>query len=64
MDASRFLATMGGQPEEGRMSFKLLAIDLGKQSFHVHGMIPMGWLSRARSAEPSWRRWSIVSTRR
>ena len=38
MDASRFPATMGGQLTEGSMSFQLVAIDLGKLSFHLHGV--------------------------
>jgi transposase len=38
MDASRFPATMGGQLTEGSMTFELVAIDLGKRSFHVHGV--------------------------
>jgi transposase len=38
MDASRFPITMSGQPQEGSMSVRLLAIDLGKQSFHIHGI--------------------------
>ena len=38
MDACRFPATIGGQLTEGSMSFDLVAIDLGKQSFHLHGV--------------------------
>jgi transposase len=38
MDASRFPITMSGQAQEGSMSVRLLAIDLGKQSFHIHGI--------------------------
>ena len=38
MDASRFPATIDGQMTEGRMTFELVAIDLGKRSFHVHGV--------------------------
>jgi transposase len=38
MDASRFPATMSGQLMEGSMSFELVAIDLGKSSFHLHGV--------------------------
>jgi transposase len=36
MDASRFPVTIDDQPEEGSMTVKILAIDLGKQSFHLH----------------------------
>jgi transposase len=38
MDASRFVAMMGDQPKEGSMSLELMAIDLGKSSFHIHGI--------------------------
>lgn len=38
MDAFRFPATMSGQLTEGSMSFALVAIDLGKSSFHLHGV--------------------------
>jgi hypothetical protein len=38
MRASRFLATMGGQLKEANMSFDVVAIDPGNQSFHLHGV--------------------------
>jgi transposase len=38
MDASRLRVTMRDQPEEVGMTIQLLAIDLGKQSFHLHGI--------------------------
>jgi transposase len=38
MDASRFRATMSGQLTEGSMSYELVAIDLGKSSFRLHGV--------------------------
>jgi transposase len=38
MDASRFPATIGRQPQEGSMALELLAIDLGKRSFHLYGI--------------------------
>ena len=38
MDASRLPVTMSDQPEEASMAMQLLAIDLGKQSFHLHGI--------------------------
>src|SRR6201997_1308196 len=38
MDASRFSANIGYWPKEGTMSLGLLAIDLGKRSFHIHGI--------------------------
>jgi transposase len=38
MDASRFPATMGGQVMEADMTFAMVAIDLGKQSFHLHSV--------------------------
>jgi transposase len=38
MDASRFPATLSFQQQEESMTLELLAIDLGKRSFHVHGI--------------------------
>jgi hypothetical protein len=38
MDASRFSASIVGPQKEGTMSLELLAIDLGKRSFHIHGI--------------------------
>jgi hypothetical protein len=38
MDASRFSAKIVYWPKEGTMSLGLLAIDLGKRSFHIHGI--------------------------
>ena len=38
MDASRGPVTMSGHPREGSMTFDLVAIDLGKSSFHLHGV--------------------------
>jgi transposase len=38
MDASRFPAIMDWKPQEENMSLDLLAIDLGKRSFHIHGI--------------------------
>jgi transposase len=38
MDASRFPAIMGCQLQEEDMSLGLLAIDLGKHSFHIYGI--------------------------
>src|SRR5271156_382816 len=38
MDASRFPATMRSPIMEGSMSLELLAIDLGKRSFHLYGI--------------------------
>jgi len=38
MDASRFSANIVEYPKEGNMSLKLLAIDLGKRSFHIDGI--------------------------
>jgi hypothetical protein len=37
MDVSRFPASIAGA-KEGNMSLKLLAIDLGKRSFHCYGI--------------------------
>jgi transposase len=42
MDASRFPATMSGQTMEANVTFDLLAIDIGKQSFHLHGVCSDG----------------------
>lgn len=36
--ASRFSATIGCWLKEGNMSLELLAVDLGKRSFHIHGI--------------------------
>jgi transposase len=38
MDASRFPATMQSPTKEGSMVLELLAIDLGKRSFHLYGI--------------------------
>jgi transposase len=38
MDASRFSANIVCWLKEGNMPLKLLAIDLGKRSFHIHGI--------------------------
>jgi transposase len=38
MDASRFPTKMGGQAMEADMTFDMVAVDLGKQSFHLHGV--------------------------
>jgi hypothetical protein len=38
MDASRFSASIVCWLKEGNMPLKLLAIDLGKRSFHIHGI--------------------------
>jgi len=38
MDASRFPATMQSPTKEGSMTLGLLAIDLGKRSFHLYGI--------------------------
>src|SRR5271154_3774831 len=38
MDASRFPATIRSSIKEGSMSLELLAIDLGKRSFHLYGI--------------------------
>jgi hypothetical protein len=38
MDASRFQATIGGQAMEADVTFDMVAIDLGKLSFHLHGV--------------------------
>jgi transposase len=38
MDASRFSANIVGLRKEGNMALELLAIDLGKRSFHIHGI--------------------------
>src|SRR5215469_14902833 len=38
MDASRFPATIGGQAMEADVAFDMVAIDLGKLSFHLHGV--------------------------
>jgi transposase len=38
MDASRLPVTMSDHPEEATMVMQLLAIDLGKHSFHLHGI--------------------------
>jgi transposase len=38
MDASRFPANIVVWSKEANMSLKLLAIDLGKRSFHIHGI--------------------------
>jgi transposase len=43
MDASRFQATMGDLIGRRKaMTIQLLAIDLGKQSFHLHGITATG----------------------
>jgi hypothetical protein len=42
MDASHFPVTMVDQPKEGSMTLQMLAIDLGKQSFHLHGIDAAG----------------------
>jgi len=56
MDASRFPATMGSPTKEGSMALELLAIDLGKRSFHLYGIDTDGVIvskkvSRAKLAE-------------
>jgi bifunctional pyridoxal-dependent enzyme with beta-cystathionase and maltose regulon repressor activities len=56
MDASHFPVTMVDQPKEGSMTLQMLAIDLGKQSFHLHGIDAGGVIvsrkvSRAKLAE-------------
>src|SRR6516165_7066332 len=56
MDASRFPATMRSPTQEGSMSLELLAIDLGKRSFHLYGIDTDGVIlsrkvSRAKLAE-------------
>jgi transposase len=56
MDASRFPATISRQPQEGSMTVELLAIDLGKRSFHLYGIDTDGVVlsrkvSRAKLAE-------------
>src|SRR5262249_22794480 len=56
MDASRFPATIHRQPQEGSMALELLAIDLGKRSFHIYGIDTDGVIlsmkvSRAKLAE-------------
>src|SRR5580700_6106026 len=56
MDASRFPATIGRQPQEGSMALELLAIDLGKRSFHLYGIDTNGEIlsrkvSRTKLAE-------------
>ena len=38
MDASRFTILMGHQQQEQVMAISLLAIDLGKRSFHIFGV--------------------------
>jgi transposase len=38
MDASRFPATISGRAMEADMTFDMLAIDLGKLSFHLFGV--------------------------
>ena len=38
MDASRFTILMGHQQQEEDMAINLLAIDLGKRSFHIFGI--------------------------
>ena len=38
MDASRFTILMGHQEQEEDMTINLLAIDLGKRSFHIFGV--------------------------
>jgi transposase len=38
MDASRFSTTMGGLSREAGNDTGLIAIDLGKRSFHLHGI--------------------------
>jgi transposase len=43
MDVSRFSASIAGR-KEGSMSLKLLAIDLGKRSFHIHGIDSNGMI--------------------
>jgi transposase len=56
MDASRFPATMQSSTKEGSMTLDLLAIDLGKRSFHLYGIDTDGVVlsrkvSRAKLAE-------------
>jgi Transposase len=56
MDASRFAATMRSPTKEGSMTLDLLAIDLGKRSFHLYGIDTDGVIlskkvSRAKLAE-------------
>jgi hypothetical protein len=38
MDASRFTILMGHQEQEEDTTINLLAIDLGKRSFHIFGI--------------------------
>ena len=38
MDASRFTILMGHQEQEEDMAINLLAIDIGKRSFHIFGV--------------------------
>jgi transposase len=56
MDASRFPTTMPSSTKEGSMALELLAIDLGKRSFHLYGIDTDGVIlsrkvSRAKLAE-------------
>jgi transposase len=56
MDASRFPATLLSPVQEGSMAFDLLAIDLGKRSFHLYGIDTDGVIfsqkvSRSKLAE-------------
>jgi transposase len=56
MDASRFPATMQSPTKEGSMTLDLLAIDLGKRSFHLYsidsdGVILSKKVSRSKLAE-------------
>src|SRR5215813_3920148 len=56
MDASRFPATIRSPTLEGSMSLELLAIDLGKRSFHLYsidtdGVILSRKVSRAKLTE-------------
>jgi transposase len=52
MDASRFSATIAGRKEEGTMSLRLLAIDLGKRSFHIHGIDSEGMIISRKISRP------------
>ena len=46
------------------MSLELLAIDLGKRSFHLYGIDTDGVILSQKSAGRSWPRWSATWHRR
>ncbi|CVI25561.1 hypothetical protein AGR4A_pTi0159 [Agrobacterium tumefaciens str. B6] len=58
MDASLRTGRVKGQPKEEVMTYELLAIDLGKLSFHLHSTasLQMEPFFPAKSAGRSWPR--------